>query len=64
MEMLNKCLEVTDDMRAKLEAFDRASRRNNSLINQLDADRANVYGNRAARRRQAAIERKSAKLST
>lgn len=61
MEMINRCLEVSADKRAELEAFDRAKRRKEVIAMRAE-NRSSDFGNRKARRRQAAMERQKANV--
>lgn len=58
MEMINRCLEMTADKRAALEDFDRAKQRKEMIAMRAES-RSPDFGNRKARRRQAALERQS-----
>jgi hypothetical protein len=63
MEMLNRCLEITDLKRAALERFDQdvAHQRHlerKEMIAARKEARSPEFGNRKERRRQAALQRK------
>lgn len=56
MEMINRCLEMTADKRAELEAFDRAKQRKEMIAMRAES-RSPDFGNRKHRRRLAAQQR-------
>lgn len=62
MEMINRCLEISADKRAELEAFDRAKQRK-ELIAMRAESRSPDFGNRKARRRQAALARQGKEIA-
>lgn len=57
MEMINRCLEVSEAKRAEIEAFDLRSSRRKEMIAMRADDRSPENGNRKARRRLAAQQR-------
>jgi hypothetical protein len=57
MEMINRCLEVTEAQRAALEQFDKRHSHREQMIAKRGETRSPEFGNRKARRRQAALER-------
>lgn len=61
MEMINRCLEMTADKKAELEAFDRATQRK-EMIAMRKESRSTEFGNRKERRRLAAQQRQAEKV--
>lgn len=63
MEQINRCLEITEAKRAALRAFDSDSRHaeRKAMIAERKAHRSADFGNRKARRREAALARKKGK---
>jgi hypothetical protein len=57
MEMINRCLEITEAKREALEAFDSRQRKLEERA-LLREQRGPEWGNRKQRRRQVALERK------
>lgn len=59
MEMINRCLEITDAKRAEVEEYDRRHVKRKEMIAMRRERREALgeYGNRKERRRQAAMER-------
>lgn len=62
MEMINRCLEMTADKRAELEAFDRAKQRKETIAMRADS-RSLDFGNRKYRRRVASQKRQLEKAA-
>lgn len=60
MEMINRCLEMSADKRAEIEAFDRATQRK-EMIAMRQENRSAEFGNRKERRRLAALQRQAEK---
>lgn len=65
MEMINRCLEITADKRAELEAFDRRhAERKEMIARRRELREASPdFGNRKERRRQAALARKGKEIA-
>lgn len=61
MEMFNRCLDITEAKRAALEAFDSRSHERKTMIAERKENYSLDFGNRKARRRQAALERQGVK---
>lgn len=60
MEMINRCLEISDGKRAALEAFDRHAQRKEMIANRIGRrEQSDALGNRKWRRRQAALARRN-----
>lgn len=60
MEMINRCLDLSEDRRRELELFDREAKRREMISNVIsNRERPSAdWGNRKHRRRQAALARK------
>lgn len=58
MDMINRCLEITDAKRAEIEAHDRHRQRKEMIAMRRERREEMGEGNRKERRRQAALERK------
>lgn len=61
MEMINRCLDITEAKRAELEEFDRRHAERKAMIEEK-RERRGEFGNRKERRRQAALDRKEKAL--
>lgn len=62
MEMINRCLEMTADKKSALEEFDRANQRK-EMIAMRKENRSPDFGNRKARRREAALARQRKEIA-
>jgi hypothetical protein len=58
MEMINRCLEISEAKRAELEAHDRHAKRKEAIAARRDLrEMSGEFGNRKERRKQAALVR-------
>jgi len=63
MEMINRCLEITADKRAEIDAFDQRRKEKLAMRQKLRESRSPDWGNRKQRRREAALQRQGKEIA-